>query len=158
MRHVFISYIHENKDIVDKLHQSLIAKSITVWLDRNDINPGVFWKDAIRRAISNGDFFIACFSTEYNVRSSSFMNEELTLAIEELRKRQPDQTWFIPVLFSGEVPDREIGAGKTLRDLQWIAFNEKNWDDGVQRILRVIRPDKPEVSKGLERKKSKKKS
>ncbi len=49
------------------------------------------------------------------------MNEELTVAIEELRLRPTDRAWFIPVLLDDcEVPDRSIGAGETLRTLQWI--------------------------------------
>jgi hypothetical protein len=36
-----------------------------LWLDKTDIKPGYRWKDAIREAISEGDFFIACFSEAY---------------------------------------------------------------------------------------------
>lgn len=142
MPHVFISYVRENKEAVDRLYQDLTAHGISVWLDRNDIDPGLFWKEAIRKAISQGDFFIACFSAEYNTRPRSYMNEELTLAIEELRQRPTDKAWFISVLFSGEIPDRDIGAGKTLRDIQCVELKGTHWDEGIQSILRVI-PVKP---------------
>jgi hypothetical protein len=71
---------------------------VTVWLDRNDIEPGARWRDAIRKAIRGGKFFMACFSKEYSERARTHMNEELTLAIDELRTMPTDRTWFIPVL------------------------------------------------------------
>jgi hypothetical protein len=79
---VFISYVRENSDDVERLAQVLRAYDINVWLDKNQLEPGQRWKEAIRRTISQGDFFIACFSVEYNNRSKTYMNEELTLAIE----------------------------------------------------------------------------
>src|SRR5437899_1861677 len=61
LAHIFISYIHENKDIVDKLANELRNRGVTVWLDRNDIDPGVRWRNAISEAIHSGSFFVACF-------------------------------------------------------------------------------------------------
>lgn len=141
MPYVFISYVRENSDVVDRLASSLKSRGVVVWLDRNDIEPGALWADAIRRAIREGTFFIACFSKEYIARSRAYMNEELTLAIDELRQRATDQAWFIPVLLTeGEIPDRTIGGGEILRSLQHVALY-KDWDDGVRRILRVLKHD-----------------
>jgi hypothetical protein len=73
------------------------------------------------------------------------MNEELTLAIEELRQFSTERVWFIPVLLSEcDVPARKIGGGETLRDITWVPLYE-NWDIGIQRILEVIRPIPPET-------------
>jgi hypothetical protein len=141
MPQVFISYVRENSEAVQRLARELRTYGIKVWLDKNDIKPGSRWRDAIREAISQGDFFIACFSAEYSERSKTYMNEELTLAVEELRQRPTDRAWFIPVLLSdANIPNRSIGAGETLRDIQWVALYQ-NWDDGVKRILSVIQPD-----------------
>ena len=60
---------------------------------------------------------------QYNARDareSTHMNEELMLAVGEIRSRSHDTRWFIPVLVSGEIPDRPIGAGETLRSLQYV--------------------------------------
>ncbi len=66
------------------------------------------------------------------------MNAELTLAIEELRQRQRDRSWFIPVLLSGaEPPDLEIGGGETLRDLQWVDLSS-DWSEGISKIVDAI--------------------
>ena len=127
-------------EIVDRLYQELKAYGIQVWLDRNDIDPGSRWEQAIRRAIQQGAFFIACFSKEYNAREKTYMNEELTIAIEELRRHPTDRIWFIPVkLNECEIPDREIGGGKTLQAFQHVNLYE-DWDGNIQRILRVVQP------------------
>ena len=113
MNKVFISYVRENIKIVDRLCQELRSHGIEVWLDRNDIAPGARWKREIRQAIQQGAFFIACFSKEYYERDRAYMNEELIIAIEELRLRPIDQAWFIPVkLNECEIPDLDIGGGK----------------------------------------------
>ena len=140
MKKVFISYVRENIEIVKRLYQELKSHGIQVWLDRNDIDPGSYWEQAIRRAIQQGAFFIACFSEEYHNRGQTYMNQELTFAIDELHQRSPDQIWFIPVkLNECEIPDRDIGGGKTLQALQYVNLYE-NWDDSIQRILKVIQP------------------
>ena len=52
MQHVFISYCHENKMVVDRLCQALVSHDITVWVDRNNIVPGTPWKQAIQQQFS----------------------------------------------------------------------------------------------------------
>ncbi|MDH6136501.1 HEAT repeat protein [Kitasatospora sp. MAA4] len=140
MVHVFISYVHENSDLVDRLANTLKAFDIEVWVDRDRLQPGSRWSDAIREAITEGAFFVACFSAESLQRDKTYMNEELTLAIEELRQRPADRSWFIPVLLNEcALPGRSIGAGETLRSIQAVLLY-KDWDDGIQRLLSVISP------------------
>ena len=138
MKHVFISYCHENKADVDRLCQALGAHDIHIWIDRDNIGPGTPWKQAIQQAIQHGDFFIVCFSTEVNARSQTCMREELKVAIEELHRRPVDKAWFIPVkLDECEIPDIDIGGGETLQSLQYVDLHE-NWDAGIQRLLDTI--------------------
>ena len=138
MNKAFISYVRENIEMVDRLCQELKSDGIEVWLDRDDINPGLRWEREIRRAIQQGAFFIACFSKEYSKRDKTYMNEELMIAIEVLRQRHPDQAWFIPVkLNKCKIPGLTIGPGETLRKFQYVDLSE-DWNDGIQRILRVI--------------------
>jgi hypothetical protein len=139
-KHAFISYVRENKTAVDRLCDELIKHGVHVWLDRKEIKPGFDWQDAIREAIQSGDFFIACFSKEYHSRDKSFMNAEITFAIDVLREFAHNRAWFIPVLLSEcDVPARSIGGGKTLLNINWVPLYE-DWDTGIQRIVEVIRP------------------
>lgn len=141
MPHVFISYVRQDSKPVERLCNSLKENGIRIWLDRDNIRPGTRWKRAIRKAIKEGDFFIACFSPNYINRASTYMNEELALAIEELRQKSIDRAWLIPVLLSEcEVPDMEIRTGETLLDIQQVRLYE-DWDFGLSQIISVIKPN-----------------
>jgi len=138
MPYVFISHVHENQEDINRLCNDLNKNGIKVWLNRSNIKPGARWRDAIEEAIQNGAYFIACFSKEYNDREENYMNEELTLAVDRLRRFSTDHTWFIPVkLNKCAIPNRRISAVDTLQDLHYTELHN-DWDDGVQHILDVI--------------------
>lgn len=66
------------------------------------------------------------------------MREELIIAIDEVRQRPFDSGWFLPVLLSScEVPELTIGAGRTLRDLQFLRLYSDR-EGGVDMLLRAI--------------------
>ena len=135
--HIFLSYVREDSAVVDRLASDLTGLGFEVWLDRDRLAPGQRWRDAIREAIRAGDLFVACFSRQVVARDRTHMNEELVIAIEELRLRPTDRTWFIPArLDSAEVASRSIGAGETLRDLQWVDLGS-DWQAGVEAIAKV---------------------
>jgi len=144
MPHAFISHLREDKDVVDRLAKELRRASIDVWIDRERILPGQRWQVAIRDAIKNGVYFIACFSESYGRRLTTYMNEELTIAIEQLRLMPIERNWFIPVsLDSTEIPDRDIGGGETLRSIQWLDLRQ-SWVQSVSALIRMMggNPDK----------------
>ncbi len=120
-KHVFVSYVHEDDTEVDSLCAVLEAAQIPYWRDRKSLGPGDAWKAKIREAIRDGSLvFLACFSDNSRVKDKSHMNEELTIAVEEYRKRAPGRTWLIPVRFdSGDVPEWDLGAGRVLSDLNY---------------------------------------
>ena len=138
--YIYISYVRENEIDVRRLQNELAKYSLRL-IDRDKLLPGERWQRFIRNIIREGGFFIACFSVEYNNRHETYMNEEITLAIEELRMRPTDQKWFIPVLLNkSEIPDRSIGMGETLKSLHYVdLYND--WDKGIIRLLSVIQPN-----------------
>jgi hypothetical protein len=139
----FISYVREDATAVNRLADELNAYGARVWLDRHDLQPGQNWKDSIRRAIMSGSHFIWCNSGAMVSKSRSYANEELNLAIEELRLRSTDQAWFVPVnLTDAVLPDREIGGGRRLGDLQWVDL-AADWYAGVRRIAQLVAPLPP---------------
>ncbi len=138
MKHVFVSYVREDQEAVDRLCIELRSRGVEVWLDREAILPGQRWREAIRGAIRDGAFFIACFSQNYTSRDQNYMNEELTIAIDEIRQRATDITWFIPVRLSQcQIPERSIRAGETLLDLQWVDLFS-DWQRAINNILRTM--------------------
>ena len=145
MKHVFISYCHENKDRVHELCDTLISNGVSVWVDWENIEPGIPWRQSIQQAIQRGDFFIACFSKEYNASDTTFMKDELSIAVEKLQQKPFDRIWFIPVkLNECQIPDIKIGEGSTLQELQYVNLYE-NWEAGIQQILNIMPSRNSEV-------------
>jgi hypothetical protein len=118
--HVFISYVRENSRDVDSLQRTLESAGVRVWRDTADLWPGEDWRVKIRDAISKEALvFIACFSHKSVSRKVSYQNEELVLAIEQLRLRRPDEPWLIPVRFDDcQIPELDIGGSRTLASIQ----------------------------------------
>lgn len=138
--HAFISYVHEDSGEVDALQRALEAAGVRVWRDTSDLWPGEDWRAKIKRAITdNALVFIACFSKTSLARDKSYQNEELALAIEQLRIRPPEVPWLIPVRFDEcEVPDRDIGGGRTLTSIQRADLFGDRSDEGAARLVAAV--------------------
>lgn len=140
--HAFISYIREDRDRADELQQVLQAAGIRVWRDTISLWPGEDWRAKIRNAITaDALVFVACFSKASVSRERSYQNEELMLAIEQLRLRRPDNTWLIPVRFDDcEIPDYDIGGGRTLATIQRVdLFGNRSAEGAARLVVAVLR-------------------
>jgi DNA-binding NtrC family response regulator len=137
--YIFISYVQDDSAIVDQLQQDLAKSGIQTWKDRDKLYPGMRWKSEIRQAVKDGAYFIACFSRSGENRSRSYMFEELNLAIEELRMRPKNRTWFLPIkLNECEIPDWDIGGGETLHDIQYLELYG-DWSKGISILASIIK-------------------
>jgi len=89
---------------------------------------------------SNTLDFVACFSRQSLAREVSHQNEELALAIEQMRLRRPDRPWLIPLRFDEcEIPDWDIGGGRTLSTIQRVdAFGGRTADE-TRRLVSAVR-------------------
>lgn len=138
-KRVFISYVKENSDEIAQICEAFQKNDIEYWIDREKIKPATLWKTAIKEAINEGAYFLACFSKEYEEKSETYMNEEIYVAIEILRRKHFNSGWFIPVKLSDcNIPAIEIGAGYTLQDIQYLEFY-KDWDTSIERLIDVIK-------------------
>lgn len=139
-RHVFVSYVREDSAEVDRLCAALAAAGVPYWKDREQLGPGDDWKQAIRDAIRNDAFaFVPCFSRAYAAREKSHMNEELTLAVEEYRLRQPGRPWIFPVRFDETaVPSRDLGGGRLLGDLNWADLHGDVYTTEMVKLIQRI--------------------
>ena len=138
--HAFICYVHEDSLAVAGLARALTDAGVRVWLDKTDLWPGEDWRAKIRAAIT-GDalVFIACFSAASLAKRKSHHYEELNLAIDELRLRPADDPWLVPVrLDDCEVPDRDIGGGRTLRSIQWADLFGPQASAGTERVVAKV--------------------
>jgi hypothetical protein len=136
---IFISYVREDREAVDRLAHALRRANFDVWLDRSNLLPGMRWQTEIRNAIRAGDYFIACFSPRYTAKQASYMNEELLLAIEQLRLMPRGRRWFIPIVLEKcAIPDLPVGPGETLDSFHYVDFSQ-NWDAAFESVLRSLR-------------------
>lgn len=137
---MFISYVREDSDRVDRLQRILEAAGIQVWRNTTDLWPGEDWRLKIRSAITdNALVFIACFSEASLARRMSYQNEELALAIEQMRSRRPDDPGLIPVRFDEcDIPDLDIGGGRTLRSIQRADLFGDRSGDGAARLVAAV--------------------
>src|SRR5579863_3125589 len=142
---VFISYVREDSRRVDQLQEVFEAAGIAVWRDTARLWPGQDWRAEIRKAITQDALvFVACFSGASVSQIVGHQNEELRLAVDQMRRRRPGIPWFIPVRFDDcDVPDLDIGGGITLASIQHVdLFGPKEHAGigsliaGVLRILR----------------------
>ncbi|HUW59911.1 MAG TPA: TIR domain-containing protein, partial [Candidatus Bathyarchaeia archaeon] len=141
MNHAFISYVNEDIEAATRLCDDLRKSGIKVWIDSKMLQPGAKWQAAIRNAIQDGAFFIACFSQKYSRRDKSYMNKELRIAVDKMMEMPNDRVWFIPVKLSPcDIPDFSIGGNETFRDIQWVDLSQ-DWAEGVQRIVHIIKGD-----------------
>lgn len=138
--HVFISYARHDAGHVDRLQRMLQAAGIQVWRDTADLRPGQDWRANIRRAITDDALvFIACFSQLSLGRSMSYQNEEILTAIELSRRRRPGDLWIIPVRFDEcDVPDWDLGGGRTLTSLQRADLFGDLYQEECTRLIATI--------------------
>jgi hypothetical protein len=138
--HVFLSYVREDAHRADQLQHVLEAAGVSVWRDTANLQPGDDWRIKIRHAISeNSLVFLACFSSHSAARIKSYQNEELMLAIEQLRLRLPDNPWLIPVRFDDcDIPDLDLGGGRTLASVQRVDLFGTGRDVGTARLVGAV--------------------
>lgn len=138
---VFVSYVREDSARVDWLCQELEAAGIPVWRDISQLWPGEDWRAVIRRAIRDDALaFLACFSHQSVRQDRTYQNEEILLAISEMRLRPPGRSWLIPVRFDDcQIPDRPIGGDQMLSDLQQADLFEDDCQQNADRLVEAIR-------------------
>jgi len=138
--HVFISYVREDTERVDRLQQELEAARIPIWRDTASLRKGDDWRQCIRRAITEDALaFIACFSQASHYRDVSYQNEELYLAISQLSEPRRDVAWLFPVRFDDcAIPDADIGYSRTLLSLERADLFGDGYNRNVNRLIEAI--------------------
>lgn len=133
----FLSYVHEDAEFADRLFRNFQRNGIGVWRDKEELAGGVKWKAAIRQAIKEGAYFISLHSENREKKLVTYANEELAIALEELRKRPSHARWLIPVRTdSCEIDDRPIGAGETYLDLH--VHDLRDFESGMLSLLKSL--------------------
>jgi hypothetical protein len=136
--HTFISYVREDTLIANYLAEILRANNVEPWLDTQRLAVGQRWKEELRKAIQEGNRFVAIFSAARASRERSVAHEELLIALEELRLRPRDRQWFLPIkLDATPIPNVQIGGGETLCDIQHLEVVQRGWTGVLKELLQA---------------------
>lgn len=130
---VFISYAREDLGAALKLWEQLKKTNCDPWIDKKNLLPGEKWPIAIRRAIKNSDFFLACLSKK-SVSKIGFFQTELKEGYEILKQYPSKNIYIIPArLEDCDVPEE-------LQDYNWVNLFEPQ---GFSEVLKAIQEEWP---------------
>lgn len=128
---VFISYAHEDIEIVKKFHKELTQTGITVWFDKESLRPGEHWRPAIKKAIRSCRFFIALLSSN-SVGKRGYVQNELREALDVLDELPESDIFLLPIRINECQPSHQ-----KLYDIQWVDLFP-SWEVGMKKILNAI--------------------
>jgi hypothetical protein len=126
---VFISYSHDDKDIVDALAHRLAADQINYWLDEKDLFVGDVVDKAISRGIQESLLFIIVL-TPTSI-SSKWVEREL----DEAAHAESEGLKIILPIVAKDLSPEQIPA--RLRRKLYVDVS-KSFDDGYARLTRSI--------------------
>jgi len=132
MADIFISYSRDDSEFVRKLVDSLETAGRNVWVDFNDIPFAAKWLDEIIEAIENtptGIFVISPTSIE-----SQYCSLEITQLFQNRKK-------LVPIVIVRPDEGTVEKLPQNVRDLNWIFFDNDDFDGAFQNLIDAIDTD-----------------
>jgi hypothetical protein len=128
---VFIAYAVEDVRCALDLYSALEKRGYEPWIDRRKLLPGQNWIRRIEDAISNSDFFVACFSKN-SARKRGGFQAEIRYALDCARRVPLDDVFMIPVRLDDCRVPRAIE-----RETQYVDLFP-DFNNGFNRVLAII--------------------
>ena len=129
---VFLAYVTEDLEIVERLYAELEGAAFAPWMDVRQLVPGQNWPRAIERAIERSDYFIACFSRN-SVNKWGGFQAEIRYALDCARRIPLDEIFVVPVRLDACRVPRSIQ-----RELQYVDLFP-DWERAVERLIATMR-------------------
>ena len=128
---VFLSYAHNDLKTVRRLYADLKRRSVNVWFDKENIEPGR-WKTQIQKAIPKSRYFLFCISNsalQKTVQGSGFIDDELQQAYEIAMAQDERHFTIVPVRL-----EKELSRGDHRLSIfqQYDLF--ENWEGGLDKL------------------------
>ena len=126
----FISYNLIDRKIVRQLAGGLEARRVRVWLDYNELLPGMLLVDAMSQALDISRSAVVCIgSSEQN----PWQSEELkALLLQSIDKGRP----IIPVLLPGAKPHPQLPL--FLMSFAWLDLRDGMSKKGLDKLAQAI--------------------
>lgn len=120
---VFISYSHQNREIVDRLAADLRRHKVKVWFDER-LRVGEDWREQLKIAINNADAFVLVMSPP--AVKSEYVIWEMTTAQAVGKK-------IFPLMYD------KCDQPATIEGLQYLEFDARNYDSSLQHLVRELK-------------------
>jgi hypothetical protein len=125
MSRLFISYCREDGNFAKRLADDLKLAGANVWIDVNDITPGIKWSTAVQRGLLESDIMVVILSPE--AVSSTNVEDEWQAYLDE-------QKPVIPILLrpiNQQMPFQ-------LRRLQYIDFHQQDYRQAFEQLKNAL--------------------
>lgn len=143
---VFLCHLKENISIIKSIDENLTKHGIDVITDYKNLEGGSNWETELETLIEKSDYFILCFSKEFEECDESVAYRELNHAIKRVKDMPIWRTWIIPIKINQcTMIDPEIRSGQKLTNLQWISlFPYSIFNKGIKSIVNIIKGEQLE--------------
>ena len=129
---VFVAYVQEDAAAAERLFEDLEACGFDPWLDRRKLLPGQNWPRSIEEAITNSDFFVACFSHR-SVKKKGGFQAEIRYALDCTQRMPLDDIFLIPARLDACLVPLRIQCETQYIDLF------PDWGRGFRRMVTAMR-------------------
>ncbi len=126
MTRLFISYAHDDKEVVRPLATELQNLHYEVWIDIQGLKGGALWGSEIVKAIKKSDFFLL-FVSSNSIKSDS-VRREVDLAYKHKKVKEIIPLRLEKVAIPAEWDYQTAG-------IQWIEWGDSDWK---KRLLDVL--------------------
>lgn len=131
---LFFSYQTRDMEFVKQLSQAMVDQNFEVWLDQENITPGVYWESAISEAIDSVlDYGVFVVFLSRNSLRSQYVHAEIDHAVQQ-------RAMILPILLE-QINYSDLPI--SLQKIQYLdvshlsTFNEKR--DEIIRVLNSLR-------------------
>ncbi|MFD0725938.1 TIR domain-containing protein [Lysobacter brunescens] len=133
--HVFLSHNSKDKPAVRDLKQQLIGYSLTVWLDEDELQPGIPWQQLLEDGIHQSRSIAVLIGKD---GLGPWEDEEMQAA---LRLAVADKRPVIPVLMPGAAAQPKLPM--FLGNRTWVDLRNGFTKDGLNKLVWGITGNKP---------------
>jgi WD40 repeat protein len=125
---VFLCYARADSELVTRLSTDLLGKGISVWIDREGLQPGTLdWEEALLTAIRAARAVVLIASPD--ARSSRYVRDELRIA--ELYQRPVYPLWIAGTQWMDVVP---LGWGGA----QYLDAREGRYETAMPELIKLL--------------------
>ncbi len=141
---IFISYAHEDEEVVSKVVNELKNNKIGVWFDKNKdeqygLVTGDKFEKKIKRNIVNSKMFVPVLSKNILV-DRRFFRKEWNYAIEEAKRSY--KNYIFPLIIDEDLDLGHYAIADEFKDLHILKIDISNIKDSLQQMIRLINKDK----------------